>query len=201
MIKALIFGFGGVLVRTEDSSARQVWDKRLNLPPGSVERAIHQSELWVQAQLGRITEKAYWNGVAEMLRMHREDIPELRRDYFSGDRLNHRLVALIRELRASGYATALLTNHDLQLEAQLCELGLDNLFDHVLISAKTGVMKPDPTAYRMALRALNVAPEQVVFVDDSLSNIRAAQPLGIHTILYRAETDVREELAAILKKE
>ncbi|MCD4685276.1 MAG: HAD family phosphatase [Anaerolineae bacterium] len=194
MIKAFIFDFGGVLVRTEDYTPRHAWDERLGLPVGSVERAVHHSDIWIQAQLGRITYRAYWEGVAEILYMSKEDIPELRRDYFSGDRLNYRLVALIRELREQGHPVALLSNESVELRDRLRELELVELFDHILISAEIGMLKPDPTAFRVTLQALQVAPQQVMFVDDALSNIRGAQQLGINAILFRHNTDLRAEL-------
>ena len=150
MIKAFIFDFGGVIVRTEDNAPRHAWDERLGLPEGSVERAVHHSDLWIQAQLGRITYRSYWEGVAEILYMRKDDIPELRRDYFSGDRINYRLVELIRELRAQNYPIALLSNESVELEDRLNTLQLRDLFDHVLVSAQIGVMKPDPTAFRVA---------------------------------------------------
>jgi putative hydrolase of the HAD superfamily len=198
MIKAFIFDFGGVLMRTEDYSARQTWDAKLGLPPGSVERAIHYSDLWVQTQLGRVTDDAYWIGVAEMLRMRPAEIPALRDAYFSGDRLNYKVVNLIRELRESGYKLALLSNDSLQLEDKLRALEIFDLFDHILISAKIGVMKPDVTAYRVALQALKESPLETVYVDESLLNIRGAQPLGLRTILFRPEIDLRAEIARYL---
>lgn len=198
MIKAFIFDFGGVVVRTEDHGPRHAWDERLGLPIGSVERAVHHSDLWVQAQLGRITQQAYWKGVAELLYMRREDIDQLRKDYFSCDRLNYRLINLIRDLREADYPVALLSNESLQLENRLHELGIDNLFDHILISAQIGVMKPDPTAFRVALQALQAAPQQTLFIDDSLVNVRGAQALGLHGILFRPDTDLRAELTTYL---
>lgn len=198
MIKALVFDFDGVIVRTEDYRPRHAWDARLGLPIGSVERAVHHSDLWVQAQLGRISDAAYWRGVAELLYMRREDINELRRDYFSGDRLNYRLVDYIRELREQGYAVALLCNESLQVYQRLQALGIRELFDPVLVSAQMGVMKPDPTAFRVALHELGVGPREAVLIDDSLPNVRAAQAVGMHAILFRPETNLREDLAPYL---
>jgi epoxide hydrolase-like predicted phosphatase len=198
MIKAFVFDFGGVLARTEDYTSRHAWDERLGLPVGSVERAVHHSDIWIQAQLGRITPRAYWNGVAELLYMRKEDVDELRHDYFSGDRLNHKLVTLIRDLREKGYPVALLSNDSLQLESRLHEYGIYDLFDHVLISALMGMMKPDPTVYRVALHSVRAAPHEAVFVDDSLVNVRGAQPLGIHTILFRPELDLKAEITKLI---
>jgi putative hydrolase of the HAD superfamily len=199
MIKGFIFDFGGVIVRTEDHSPRHAWDERLGLPVGSVERAVHHSDLWVQAQLGRISYQNYWKGVAELLYMHNAaDIEALRQDYFSGDRLNYRLVNFIRELREDGFPVALLSNESPELEERLRQLEIHDLFDPVLISAQIGVMKPDITAYRVALQALQTAPHEAIFVDDSLTNVRAAQTMGIHAILFRGGLDLRQEVAKIL---
>ncbi len=198
MIKAFIFDFDEVLVRTEDASPHHAWDQRLGLAPGSVERAIRHSDLWIQAQLGRVTPKAFWTGVAEMLYMRREDVAELRRDFYGGDRLNYRLVELLRDLRERGCTLALLANDSIELETRLAELGLDALFDHVLISAQIGVMKPDVTAFRVALQTVGAAPCEALLIDDSLTHVRAAQSLGMPTILVRHGTDVRAELQPYL---
>ncbi|MBI5959531.1 MAG: HAD family phosphatase [Chloroflexi bacterium] len=200
-VKAFIFDFGGVIVRTEDPRPRHAWDERLGLPVGSVERAVHHSDIWIQAQLGRITPSVYWKGVAELLYMRGEDIDDLRRDYFSGDRLNYRVVDLIRDLRTAGYPVALLSNESIELETRMAQYGVQDLFDHCFISAYMGMMKPDPTAFRVALQTLHVLPHEAVFIDDSLPNIRAAQALSINAVLFRADTDLRTELAKYLRDE
>jgi epoxide hydrolase-like predicted phosphatase len=198
-VKAFIFDFGGVIVRTEDPRPRHNWDERLGLPVGSVERAVHHSDIWIQAQLGRITPKTYWKGVAELLYMRSDDIDELRQDYFSGDRLNYRVVDVIRDLRAAGYLVALLSNESIELETRMEQYGVQDLFDHRFISAYMGMMKPDPTAFRVVLQTLRVLPQEAVFIDDALPNIRAAQALSINTVLFRADTDLRVELAKYLR--
>ncbi len=200
MIKACIFDFGGVLVITEDDRPRHAWDERLGLPIGSVERVVHYSDLWIQAQLGRISYEDYWKGVAERLYMRQEDIDALRHDYFSGDRLNYRLVNMIRELREQHFVTAILSNETTELLERLQKLGLRDLFDHVFISAQLGVMKPDPAAYRLTLQALQVQPHEAIFLDDALRNVRAAQQLGLHALLFRPEMDVRTEFQKIIQQ-
>ncbi|MBN2304539.1 MAG: HAD family phosphatase [Anaerolineae bacterium] len=202
MIKAIIFDFHEVLVRTEDYGPRHAWDQCLGLATGSVERAVRHSDIWIQAQLGRIMPKAYWLGVAELLYMRDiTQIEQLRHDFFSGDRLNYRLIELIHDLREGGYRVALLSNDTVELEIRLRQFEIYDLFDHVLISSQTGIMKPDPAAYRVALQSLQVAARETVFTDDSLMHIRSAQTLGIHTILYRPETDLRAEIMRLINEQ
>jgi HAD superfamily hydrolase (TIGR01509 family) len=93
----------------------------------------------------------------------------------------------------------LLSNESLQLESRLRDYGIYDLFDHVLISALMGMMKPDPTVYRVALQAVHALPHEAVFIDDSLVNVRGAQPLGIHTILFRPELDLKAEITRLIE--
>ena len=56
MIRAVIFDWGGVLMRTVDASPRLAWDARLGLAPGSVNRLVFESPAWRRAQLGQISD-------------------------------------------------------------------------------------------------------------------------------------------------
>lgn len=195
MIRAIILGFAGVLLRTDDHGARAALDAQLGLPPGTVEHTLHGTDLWIQAQLGRISSQAYWDGVAEMLRLKPGDIPALREAYFGGDRLDESLVDLIRELRAGGLRIALLSNATLDLTDRLEAFGIADLFDHVLVSARLGVMKPDPTAFRIALTALGMPAQDVLFVDNIPSHVEGARAVGMPAILFHPALDLRAELA------
>jgi putative hydrolase of the HAD superfamily len=202
MIKALILDFGGVIVRTEDYSPRLAWDRRLNLPPGSAERAVHGSEAWVQAQLGHLDDAAYWDAIAALLGLPPEQIPDFARDYFSGDRLNTELMDLVRGLRHErGLQTAILSNDRPQLAEKIRALGIEPLFDEIVISASLGVMKPNPRAYESVLAALHVAPEESVFVDDAPANIDGARVVGMHAIHFRENAGVRLGLESLLAEQ
>ncbi|MGH9035690.1 MAG: HAD-IA family hydrolase [Acidimicrobiia bacterium] len=48
----------------------------------------------------------------------------------------------------------------------------------------TGVMKPDPGAYGLALDALGLAPERVLFVDDQPTNVSGAEAVGIPAVHF-----------------
>ncbi|WP_119071845.1 HAD family hydrolase [Aggregatilinea lenta] len=198
MIKALILDFGGVIVRTEDYAPRYAWDHRLNLPPGSAERAVHGSDAWMQAQLGHLDDAAYWNAVAAALGLAPDLIPDFARDYFSGDRLNAELMDLVRDLRRRGLRTAILSNDRPQLAEKIRGLGVGPLFDAIVISSHLGVMKPDRDAYDAVLAALDVAPGESVFVDDAPRNVEGARTVGMHAIHYRDNAGVRAALDRLL---
>ena len=183
MNKAVIFDWGGVLMRTEDDSGRRKWEQRLGLPLYAVDRIVHGSRSWKLAQLGAVTDEAYWADVGRQLGIEGETLREFRRDYFSGDVLDQELIGLIRRLRPR-FKTALLSNASPFLATELEEYGVADAFDVIVISGVVGVQKPDQAIYHIVLDRLGVAPEEAVFVDDFADNVRAAQELGIHAIQF-----------------
>ena len=60
--------------------------------------------------------------------------------------------------------------------------GLEEYFAPIVVSGAVGRMKPDPLPFEVALKALGVAPQDVLFVGDSLCNdTRGAKALGCRT--------------------
>jgi epoxide hydrolase-like predicted phosphatase len=190
MDKAVIFDWGGVLMRTVDYSPRHAWDHHLGMPSGAVESIVHGIPAWEQAQLGAITPEAYWGAVQEGLGLDSEALAALREDFYIGDRLDETLVELIVDLRKRGVLIGLLSNNTLDLYDTLAVFELEPLFDAVVISAEIGLMKPNPAAYKVILERLGMAPRQTLFVDDFLTNVEGARAVGMEAILYTPDLDL-----------
>jgi len=52
--------------------------------------------------------------------------------------------------------------------------------DALVDATHTGILKPDPRAYRLALEALDISAERILFVDDQLRNVEGRTPHGDH---------------------
>ncbi len=89
----------------------------------------------------------------------------------------------LRELRARGLRTAVVSNCDHGTGPVAERLGLQEETDAVVLSFRAGVAKPDPGIYRKALEALGAGPEEAVFVDDQLAYCEGAQAVGIRPFL------------------
>lgn len=194
VLKAVVFDWGGVLMRTVDASGRRKWEQKLGLPLYAVDRVVHGSRSWKQAQSGIITDAEYWADVAAQLGINETDLAEFRHDYFSGDQLDVEMVAFIRQMRPR-FKMALLSNASPQLRELLEKLNVADLFDVVVISGVVGVQKPDPAIYHMVLERLGLAPAETIFVDDFVRNVSAAEKLGMHTLHFRAGMDWQAELS------
>jgi putative hydrolase of the HAD superfamily len=198
MIKAILFDFGGVLVRTGDPTGRREWEARLGLPSGELVRVVHGSGAWIKAQRGLISPADYWKQVALNLGIPEDDLAQLQHDFFRDDQLDQTLVTLIDDLRQLGYKVGLLSNDTEQLRDKLARLGILTKFDAVVISAEIGVMKPDPDSYLAILTILGVQPAECIFIDDLLANIDGAVYLGIKGIHFQKNLDLRSVLLPML---
>lgn len=192
-MRAVIWDWGGVLMRTMDVRPRMAWERRLHLHPGGLADAVFGSPAWERAQRGEASADDVWAEVADRLGIGDTDLSALRRDFWAGDRLDEELLGLIRELRRAGIRNGLLSNHTPEVRQRLGDL--EPLLDAVVISGEVGVMKPDPAIYRIALERLGVAPEEAVFVDDWTPNVEAARQLGITGVRFRGTVHLRRALA------
>jgi epoxide hydrolase-like predicted phosphatase len=196
--RALIFDFGGVLMKTVDYTPRFRWDDRLQLARGHVERIVHGSESWRLAQTGLLAVENYWHDVAHQLQLTPEQLTQLQHDFFSGDQLDETLIAYIRQLRQAGHTVALLSNDSPALMEKLQTFNIVDLFDPLIISANIGVMKPAPESYQKVLDYLRCHPQDTIFIDDNADNIIGAKALGIHTVHYTPGLDLPRILDPLL---
>ena len=70
-IRAVIFDFGGVIVRTEDQSPRLKWAERLGVTPEVLSATVFDSEAAAEATIGRVPAEAIWAHVAASLQPRR----------------------------------------------------------------------------------------------------------------------------------
>jgi len=106
-------------------------------------------------------------------------------------------VALLRRLRAAGrpvYALSNFATVKFTIARQMFDFL--NEFDHAVISGHVGAAKPDPRIFEILFERVGRRPQELVFVDDSLKNIKAARTLGMPAIHFRPGVDLKSELAA-----
>lgn len=75
-----------------------------------------------------------------------------------------------------------------------------NAFTHVFLSFEVGLHKPQPAIFEHVLRELDVAPDEIVFVDDSAQNVAAARALGIEAHLVGGFDEAERVLIAQLDR-
>lgn len=96
---------------------------------------------------------------------------------------------LLATLMQRGIKLGIVSNGGTKMQSlKLKAMGLDRLFDVVVISEEAGVAKPDPAIFGLALERLGVEPEEAVFVGDNPTNdVAAAHALGMRTLWLKTE--------------
>jgi putative hydrolase of the HAD superfamily len=116
--------------------------------------------------------------------------------YAEGNPFRPEVIALMDDAHAAGLVVAALTN-DLAAFHGEDDFGRHPVlgrFDTIVDGSRTGVLKPDPEAYAIALEAVGAAADEVVFVDDIPGNCAGARTAGLVTI----EVDLRDPGAAFV---
>ncbi|MEM2028770.1 MAG: HAD family hydrolase [Candidatus Bathyarchaeia archaeon] len=101
----------------------------------------------------------------------------------------------LRELEKMGLKIGIVTNaFKKDIEEMLKRVNLPAAFDVAVGIDAVGKPKPDPEIFMFAVRALNVKPEETIFVGDSLEkDYFGALNAGLKAILLDREDNVKRE--------
>jgi 2-haloacid dehalogenase len=105
-------------------------------------------------------------------------------------------VELFRELKKSErYKIYALTNWQVGLfDIALVRYNFLHWFDGRVVSGEEKTRKPFPEFYQRLLNRYNVKPEEAIFIDDNLRNVKAAETLGITSIHFQSPSQLKEEI-------
>ena len=205
MIQAVLFDLGGTL-HTSDSPAG--WDVRyaarllerladygirLELSPDALALLLktnceaykhHTEQILRELPAAEIWSDYYLRGLGvsrETLEPIAEEL-SFRYDYDRTRVLRRpHLKQTIDALRDMGIRMGLISNIISTSVAPhfLAEYGIEDAMECVVLSSVTGIRKPDPEIFRVAERAMNLKPEQLAYVGDTLSrDVRSVRNAG-----------------------
>ncbi len=143
-------------------------------------------DLLIALEKGELGEEAFEQQFAALLDVEPEGLID---GLFSGVKPDAAMVAAVRDARAAGIRTALVSNswgvhrypHDMFSE----------LFDGVVISGDEGIRKPSRRMYELGAERAGAPAESCVYVDDLTFNLTPAEKLGMATVHHTsAETTI-----------
>lgn len=197
MIKAVFFDLGGVLVRTEYQAPRQHLAERLGMEYEDLVKLVFASPSSERASVGEISSAEHWAAVTKRLKRPAAETQSIRDEFFGGDIVDREIVDFLRSLRPH-YFVGLISNAWPDLRDYIVSQKFDDAFDHMVISAEVGVMKPEARIYQIALEQAGVSANEAVFVDDFHENIEGCQAVGMHGIHFRDPQEAMTELRTLL---
>jgi epoxide hydrolase-like predicted phosphatase len=151
---------------------------------------------------GEVTEQRFLDDLCWGLEPelgHRPKLHRFREIWFEALHGNEPMLAIMRQLRDSGYRMAILTNNVREWEELWrAKLPVDEIFELVVDSAWVGMRKPDPGIYDLTVRRLgDVEPHECLFVDDNEVNVEAARQFGMTAVHFRSNEQAIPEIRAL----
>lgn len=191
--KALLLDFGSVIQKSFFETRREM-ERLLKLPEGTIAWTGPfdpvSDPLWQKVISGELSERDYWGqrarevghlvgeewSIQQFCRRHNALSPAII--------LRPEVLDLIADVKRAQLKVGILTN-ELDLfhgEGWLRTVPFAADLDCVIDATYTQILKPDPRAYELALQALNLAPNEVVFIDDQWRNVQGGESVGIRSI-------------------
>jgi epoxide hydrolase-like predicted phosphatase len=200
VIQSIIWDVGGVLVRTSDPTPRTQLAEQLGMSRLEVENLVFGLTKNNPGQLGQITFQQHLADTVKQLHLDDDETESFLKAFFAGDEVNSELVDYIRQLKTK-YQTSALSNAFSNMRYMMEDVWkIADAFDHLVISAEVGLMKPDPAIYQLAVEKTGLSPQASVFIDDTLENIQAANENGLHAIRFFSNEQIMEDLSGVLSR-
>jgi putative hydrolase of the HAD superfamily len=194
-IKAVLFDFGQVLSLSADPA---VWQQILTL--SGLSETDLQREYWAHRHdydRGTLHGQTYWEAVATgaQTTFTSEEIAALTAaDVNLWSRLNLPMVEWAQHLQRTGIRTGILSNiGDAMADGLIAKFDWIGGFDHSVWSYSLKLAKPEAAIYRCAAEGLATHPAQILFIDDKIENIEAAESIGMQAIQYHLDHPAFEQ--------
>lgn len=111
--------------------------------------------------------------------------------------VNQAIIALIDQLRESGYKVGLLSNATGEVAQKIKALNLEPHFDQFIFSIEISLQKPDKAAFAYLAKALGADLSELAFVDDAAMSLSTAADVGYTPILFKSYDQLVTDLTAL----
>lgn len=194
MIKAIIFDVGGVLHSNESFYINKHIEKKLGIR--LLKFKNQYKELIDTLEKGHVNEVQFNK---KLIKLTKSKLKASKKSLFTQEYLvrykkNHDVLKIVNNLKTKKYTLAILSNSIKSLVKINYKMRIYKDFRIKMFSHQIGIIKPDPKIYRLTLRKLKVKPQEAVFIDDKLENVRAANKLGIKGIHFKNENKLYKDL-------
>lgn len=196
--RALLFDFGGTLdadgIPWKERFYRLAREEGLEMPQPQFDRAFYDATDPLEGTISRaagfreLVDRVA-DGLAAGLRREGDLLRRIG-DRFAADSLRHLSASAVLLSRLSDrYRIGIVSNFYGNLQAVCDEVGLTPSIGVAVDSTLVGCKKPDPKIFRAALDPLGAAPENAVFVGDSMRrDMAGARGLGMRHVWLRADS-------------
>lgn len=188
MIRGIIFDCFGVLY---GGSLTALYE----MAPDENKQAL--LDLNKQADYGFISQKEYFDGLAELTGRTYEEIDGLIHQKHAR---HQEVFDYLYDLKKRGkYKIGMLSNvGEVTIQQLFTEDELTNVFDAVVLSYQENLAKPNPEVFKLMATRIGLVPEECVMIDDLEPNCDGAEIAGMQSIWHINARDTKTKLEAML---
>lgn len=206
-IKALIFDMGGVLVDLDIEDCKRAFKEDLDYHRiDDIIDACHQKGIYGELEEGVLSADEFRRLVLAESRPGAapEDVDKAMWHILVG--IAPEKAELLRKL-VQKYDLYLLSNNNaicLPRSRRMFEeagIPLDRIFRECFFSFEMKALKPSETFYKAVIDRIGLPAEQMLFIDDSMTNVNGSAAAGLPAVYYEPGTDLRAVLAEALEEE
>jgi len=199
-LKAVIFDFGGVILDINYAATDAALRALLGDSGALRYTKTEQGKIFDALEIGAIGPKEFYHSVreaagrevtdeaiAEAWNAMLGDVPKARFDYIKAVAKKYRvfLFSNTNAIHKDAF--------DLTLTRHLGTGGFDKLFEKAYYSHTFGKRKPHVETYTALLEDIGVEPNEAIFIDDNLDNIKGAAAAGMQ--VFHLTGDLLQEPA------
>jgi putative hydrolase of the HAD superfamily len=183
MIKAVFFDFGGVLAEEGFRQGIKAIAEKSGLDPEAFFLVAEELMYQTGYVVGAGSEAAYWDALRKRTGITAAD-GELRGEVLKRFVLRQEMLDYADRLKSSGIVTSILSDQTNWLDEINAKTSFYQHFDHVFNSFTMNKSKKDQSIFRDVYLSLGFKPEEVIFVDDNINNIKRASAEGLNVIHF-----------------
>jgi len=192
----IIFDFGRVLGLDQNAAVVESMVNFLGAERTAYTKAY--SLLRDEYDRGTLSDFDYWGSVAAALgrQIGRDEVDALvKMDVESWFSTNRDMFALVERLNAEGYRLFILSNMNVAGRDHLVSRNeWGPYFMEMLFSCNLGMIKPEKAIYQYCLERTGAEAKDCIFIDDTPTNVQAAQACGMYGIVFKGYEKLMPEL-------
>lgn len=184
MIKAVIFDFGNVICKFDNTTFLDRISDHTHLSAQELEKIIYtDSDLTEKYETGIISSDEFYKKIVKKCNLSISK-PAFIRAYTGIFTPISSTIDLIKKIEGN-YKIGLLSNtSEWDYRYAIKKIDIFPLFGAVSVSFKVQAMKPRPEIYIDMVSKLHVKPEECIYIDDIKSYMVAAKEIGLNGIHY-----------------
>lgn len=196
MIKNIIFDLSEVIISGYHGAEKIIERQYAILGEEFKKQKLFKNEYFLDLMRGKISEEEY---LEELLQGTNWNISVEQSKAAIRQNLNQPVLGtmeIVKELKGK-YQLILLSDHTREWMEYIEENNRDlKIFDKKIFSYDIGAVKSDKQTFKIVLEQTGIVADETLFIDDYEKNIKNAEAVGIHGIVFENAEQLRKTLSS-----